>query len=59
MINRSEKMPKPKQVQAKKVEEIRKPYHKPRLEALGRLHTLTLGVSPGLNDSLAPFLRRL
>ena len=30
---------------------IRKPYRKPQLEVLGDLRTLTLGGSPGLNDS--------
>ena len=28
-----------------------KPYHKPRLEDLGDLRTITLGGSPGINDS--------
>ena len=30
---------------------LRKPYHKPRLEELGDLRSLTLGGSPGGGDS--------
>jgi hypothetical protein len=29
---------------------IRKPYHKPLLEELGDLRTMTLGGSPGIGD---------
>lgn len=36
----------------------RRPYRKPRLEQLGDLRTLTLGGSPGLNDSGSQFTRR-
>ena len=37
---------------------VRRQYHKPRLEDLGDLRTLTLGGSPGLNDSGSQFTRR-
>jgi hypothetical protein len=36
----------------------RKLYRKPRLEVLGDLRTLTLGGSPGLNDSGSEFTRK-
>ena len=36
----------------------RKPYRKPQLEILGDLRTLTLGGSPGLNDSGSEFTRK-
>jgi hypothetical protein len=39
-------------------ENRRKPYRKPQLEELGDLRTLTLGGSPGLNDSGSSTTRR-
>jgi hypothetical protein len=41
-----------------KTEQTRKPYRKPQLEVLGDLRTLTLGGSPGLNDSGGSYLTR-
>ncbi len=35
--------------------QFRKPYHKPQLEELGDLRTLTLGGSPGAGDSGGAF----
>jgi hypothetical protein len=37
---------------------LRKPYRKPHLEELGDLRSMTLGGSPGINDSGSEEVRR-